>query len=88
MLMSAKIKDFLKKINIVSECCNGSGAAPYERDDWNEFLVKRVEKLERDYEKCRQHQDELRREITSLLAHLARMNESPRPSTAQHLEGT
>lgn len=74
-----KLKDFLKNLNFVSQCCNHT----YDDDDeWREYLLKRVEKLETDFEKCTQHQEKLRNEIMSLLAHLARMNGSTDSSTA------
>lgn len=82
-----KLKDFFKNLNFVSECCNNSTIIDDDSggDDaaLQAYLIRRVEKLESEYEHCVKHQLELRTEITTLLVRLdrARNGNSTTPST-------
>lgn len=64
MLLS-KLKKLFHTLSISSTCCNN-----FEDEEWMEYLLRRVENLEKEYDKCIEHQRQLRREIQVLLSQL------------------
>jgi uncharacterized cysteine cluster protein YcgN (CxxCxxCC family) len=65
----SRLKDFLKELNFVSQCCNTT----VSDDDAErvEFIEKRIQKLEEEIERCKEHQRRLRAKIGRLILHVA-----------------
>lgn len=65
----SRLKDFLKELNFVSQCCNTT----VSDDDAErvEFIEKRIHKLEEEIEHCKEHQRRLRAKIGRLILHVA-----------------
>lgn len=65
----SRLKDFLKELNFVSQCCNTT----VSDDDAErvEFIEKRIHKLEEEIERCKEHQRRLRAKIGRLILHVA-----------------
>jgi predicted RNase H-like nuclease (RuvC/YqgF family) len=63
----SRLKDFLKELNFVSQCCNTT-VSDAERV---EFIEKRIHKLEEEIERCKEHQRRLRAKIGRLILHVA-----------------
>lgn len=63
----SRLKDFLKELNFVSQCCNTT-VSDAERV---EFIEKRIQKLEEEIERCKEHKRRLRAKIGRLNADIA-----------------
>ena len=75
------MKNVLKNFKVTSQCCNNV-LDDDDHDEWRLFLIKRIDELEKEYDKCKEHQRKVKVEIDSLSAHLARMSSVEGPSTS------
>jgi len=76
-----KLKDFFKNFTFSSQCCN---TTTLDDDEVDDILVRRIETLEKQYEKCLKHQYQLRGEITVLLERLKILRRGSSTGSSDH----